>query len=268
VFGGYPRYLGAKVLPLYQKLPRFLRQGLSRAAPLIAERVSSRNVGGWARRFLASGAQTGLEAYSRWMEHLSVEEKAALYSDRLLAACRDSPARIGPRDNGIAEADLVAQAFQADLSRYLPENLLALADRASMSVGLELRVPLCDVRLAEFMLNLPSSFRVRGVTLKPLLKELLRDRLPSEILSQKKQGFMVPLGHWFRDEMRSWTEKSLEDFGRRGIVRVDPLRAFWKEHLSGRRNRTDILWAAFLLEHWFRRYHPDWRMDKAPASSS
>jgi len=138
--------------------------------------------------------------------------------------------------------------------------LLTHADRVSMAVGLELRVPLCDQRLIEFALGLPSKFRVRGCTLKPLLKAVLKNKVPREILSQKKQGFMIPIGAWFKSQLAPLVSESLSGIEKRGLFRGDGLAALFNEHKSGRRNRTDTLWALILLERWFHRYHPNFRV--------
>ncbi|MBI3550339.1 MAG: asparagine synthase (glutamine-hydrolyzing) [Elusimicrobia bacterium] len=257
LFGGYPRYQGARLLETYQRLPRALRAALAGVAAGIPDQLSSRNVTGWARRFLSVGALAPEDAYARWMGHLSPGEKAAAFTQGLSTADGVSAPR-GAFD--AANGDLSQRILGVDLTTYLPDDLLALADRTSMASSLEVRVPLCDPRLVEFALGLPSDLRVGRCALKPLLKALLQDELPPSIVRQKKQGFMVPLGVWFSGALRPALEDALATFGRRGLVEPAALRRLFDEHLSGRRARTDVLWSCLVLERWLRLHHPDWRL--------
>ena len=253
VFGGYPRYLGAQLLTPYLSLPRSLRRALAYGGSLLPERVSGRNLLSRARRFLENGTLTLAQAYAAWMGHLSDEDKRQLYGPALAQALWPLSAPLAAM-RGHALADPASRTLVADLSTYLPEDLLTLADRASMASSLELRVPLCDQRLVDFALALPSELRIDGWTLKPLLKDLLKDKLPDGLVSQKKQGFMVPVGQWFKASLRPLVEDSLEGLASRGLFQKRKLDAIFAEHRLGRRDNTDLLWAFVLLERWLRRY--------------
>ncbi|MBI3987877.1 MAG: hypothetical protein HY343_13210, partial [Lentisphaerae bacterium] len=260
LFGGYPRYLGANRLASYRRLPPGLRQLLAGLAASIPEQISSRNVGSWLRRFLQGGVKPLSVAYSEWAGHLSSDDKADLFSPAL-AAAGDTPSEVREILDGLPSRDALSATFLGDLLTYLPGDLLTLADRASMRCGLELRVPLCDRRLVEFMLGLPSHYRVSGWTLKALLKDLLAPQLPREILAQKKKGFMIPIGHWFNHELRGFMEASAAGIVRRGLIRKEGLDRLIAEHAAGRQNRTDVLWALVFLDHWFERYRPDFSLE-------
>ncbi|MFH2204568.1 MAG: asparagine synthase (glutamine-hydrolyzing) [Elusimicrobiota bacterium] len=251
LFGGYPRYLGAELHAAYGHLPRALREVLASAGGWSPDLLSSRNVGGWVRRFLDGGRRELPEAYRHWMGHdadgLFVEPPSGERRDPILQAFAASAGR------GL---DPLRRTLHADLCTYVPENLLALADRASMAASLELRVPLLDERLVEFACRLPSRLRVRGRTLKYLQKRLLRRFLPPDIISQKKQGFMVPMAQWLRDERGDLIDDCLSPSAlrARGIFRPAAVRRIIDEHRSGKRFHTDLLWALILLELWQRRH--------------
>ena len=262
-FGGYPRYLGLRLRGPYGLLPAAVRRGLARASSGWGERVSSRNVGGWARRFLESGTRPLDEAYAAWMGHLSPSDRRALFGPALRSAGALEPAPLTAL-RSISESDPLRRVLAADLRTYLPEDLLTLADRSSMAHGLELRVPLCDQRLVEFALRLPSDLRVSGLTLKPLLKELLRKKLPPGIVDQKKQGFMVPVGEWLKGRLAPRLDQAVQGLARRGLVSAEGARALAAEHAAGRRNRSDVLWALLFLERWFERWQPGFRLAGRP----
>jgi asparagine synthase (glutamine-hydrolysing) len=259
VFGGYPRYLGAKLLRYYQMAPKRLRSLFAGFSPIFREQISSRNLGSWARRFLAYGTEIPEHAYAAWMGHLSPSDKKSIYTDTFTEAGDNGSAIVSAFENAVG--DELQKILAVDLKTYLPEDLLTHADRVSMAVGLELRVPLSDQRLVEFALSLPSNFRVSGLTLKPLLKALLKDKLPLQILEQRKQGFMVPIGVWFKSELAPLVSDSMSSLANRGFFRQEGLNQLFEEHRAGRkRNRTDILWAIVLFERWLRKYHPDFKL--------
>ncbi len=266
VFGGYPRYLGAKLLPAYQALPAAARAALARAAGAIPDQMSSRNIGSWLRRFIENGPAGAEGAYAAWMGHLSPADKSTLFGSELLQAHR--PGEALKRAFDLCEGDFLKRVQAVDLRTYLPEDLLTLADRASMASSLELRVPLCDQRLVEFLVGLPADFQVRGMTLKPLLKDLLAGKLPKAILAQKKQGFMIPLGIWFKSELKPLVERSIAGLETRGLFHAAGLDKIWQEHLSGKRNRTDVIWSWILLERWLQRWAPEFRAGHAPSPAA
>jgi asparagine synthase (glutamine-hydrolysing) len=144
-----------------------------------------------------------------------------------------------------------------DLVSYLPEDILAKVDRASMAVSLEVRAPLLDHRVAEFALGLPSGLKRRGRSMKWLLRQLLYKRVPQALIDRPKMGFGVPLADWFRGPLRERMDdycagSDLEDLG------IDPalVRAMWSEFKAGRPHRTDRLWLTFSLIAWARRFRP------------
>ena len=139
-----------------------------------------------------------------------------------------------------------------DTVTYLPDDILAKVDRASMAVGLEARVPLLDHRVVEFAWRLPPAMKVRGGQGKWLLRRVLRRYVPEQLTDRPKTGFAVPLDRWMRGTLREWTEGLLaEDRLRQGgYLEPAPIRKAWAEHLSGRRNHQNRLWAILMFESW------------------
>jgi asparagine synthase (glutamine-hydrolysing) len=137
---------------------------------------------------------------------------------------------------------------------------LAKVDIASMASSLEARSPFLDHRIVEFCVSLPSSLKLRGRTSKWLLRALMRDRLPSDILTRPKMGFGVPVGQWLRGDLRPLLEDTLFSATavQRGYFRPQAVRALVDEHLTHRADRTSHIWALLMLELWQReRTQPD-----------
>ena len=146
--------------------------------------------------------------------------------------------------------------LRADTLLYLPEDLLAKEDIATMANSLEGRMPLLDHRLVEFCAALPSSYKLRGRTSKWILRQVMRDRLPPEILTRSKMGFGVPVGDWLRHELPPLLEDTLlsSRARQRGYFSPGAVQALVDDHTSRRADRTSHIWALLMLELWFREF--------------
>jgi len=149
--------------------------------------------------------------------------------------------------------DPLYRAQYADFHTYLPDQILAKADRASMAVSLEVRVPLLDHRLVERFAPLPADEKVRGGRGKHALREALRGRLPSEVLDGEKRGFDTPLAEWIRGPLENPVRAALERLPGDWFVR-ERLQAVLAQHVSGARNHDRLLWSLLVLEHWRARH--------------
>ncbi len=152
--------------------------------------------------------------------------------------------------------------LHVDTRLWLPDDLLTKVDRATMAHSLEARVPYLDHRFVEFCARLDVSFKIRGTTHKFLLKRLAQRYLPDAIVARGKQGFVLPLSGWFAGRLAGQLAPHLlgDGLARRGVFRPAALQRLLAEHTSGRRNHAGRLWALLILERWFRRHAPGWRM--------
>jgi asparagine synthase (glutamine-hydrolysing) len=144
------------------------------------------------------------------------------------------------------------QMMYTDTVKYLPDDILAKVDRASMGVSLEVRVPMLDHRVLEFAWRLPSKMKVRNRQGKWLLKQLLRKYLPASMIERPKMGFGVPVGQWLRGPLREWGEDLLADDRLRtqGFLNPQVVRRQWHRHLSADRGESDVLWQILAFQAW------------------
>ncbi|MBI4351137.1 MAG: asparagine synthase (glutamine-hydrolyzing) [Elusimicrobia bacterium] len=247
-FGGYPRHLGARLMPAYLKLPLALREGFWSAARLLPESHSAKNVPGRIKRFLGGGRGDFRGAYDSWISYFTPEERARLYCPAHAGAAGTAPklpGRLGSPDD----------IFSYELRNYLSDDLLCLADRVSMSNSLELRVPFLDVRLAELLASAPLALKTRGFTLKAVLKKLMAGRLPPPTLGGPKRGFQVPLARWYGEELKGFVREVLNSgaLEKNGWLSPGSVAGLLKEHESGRRNLSDQIHAVIMFELWLAR---------------
>ena len=125
-----------------------------------------------------------------------------------------------------------------------------------MANSLEARSPFLDHHVIEFAASLPADLKLRGRTTKYLLKKVLRQLVPAENLGRRKQGFGVPIGHWFRGEMKGFLQETLlsEKHLRRGLFRPEAVRRLVADHVAGRADHSHRLWTLLMLELWFVRF--------------
>jgi asparagine synthase (glutamine-hydrolysing) len=142
-----------------------------------------------------------------------------------------------------------------DLLTYLPDQILTKVDRASMALSLEARAPFLDHRVVEFALTLPLEQKWRGGESKWLLRQLLHQRVPRDLVDRPKMGFSVPLAELFRGGLREQIENAfagplLEDLH----ICPDPARAAWQDFLAGNNDSVDRIWTLFALTYWAERW--------------
>ncbi|HQR33979.1 MAG TPA: asparagine synthase-related protein, partial [Blastocatellia bacterium] len=151
--------------------------------------------------------------------------------------------------------DPIARAQYADIKLYLADDILTKVDRASMAVSLEVRCPLLDHRLMELAAKMPSSLKLRGREGKYIFKRAVSELLPPEILTRRKQGFVVPLAEWLRTDLRELAESLLFDSTANDDWLESPAVAkLWQRHQSGLRDYSRPLWSVLMFRMWQRTF--------------
>ena len=253
LFAGYDRYRALAAYRLMARLPAGRR-----LAHAIATRAAGTALPARARRLLAAASSTPEESYARTVSVFTPEEVRRLYSEEMSARTREVTPYAGLRRAFVASdaADLLGRTLHVDTLTYLPDDLLVKVDIATMAHGLEARSPLLDHPLVEFAARLPSRLKLRGSRGKRVLRRAAADLLPAPILRRRKAGFGVPIGRWFRGELRGYLEDVLLSPSALGRGFFDPaaVRALVRSHGHGLRDRSAQLWALLMLELWCRRF--------------
>lgn len=276
LFCGYPRFLAAEA-------SEYLPGPLLRIAQQLTGRLpsggSERSLRARAQRFLSAAALPLSERVARWssMFQIDREARSAAVDGREALAERgaarfaiDLPRLFRPEWRERLDLDeplrwqracFAAQPESSPLARtldnnfrtYLPYDLLIKVDRTAMAHALETRAPFLAHDLIHYAASLPDSYRRRGLQQKRILREAFADLLPPIILRRGKMGFGVPVGTWFRRELRDYLQDHLGR-GARLHQYLDPaiIDALLREHQSGRADHSHRLWTLLTLEVWLR----------------
>lgn len=152
----------------------------------------------------------------------------------------------------LAEEDHAGRMALADSLTYLPDDILTKVDRATMSVGLEARVPLLDHRLVELAWRIDPGDMRAGTLGKAPLREILHRYVPRELVDRPKRGFEVPLADWLRGPLKPWAQDMLAPgrLATEGFFEPSVIMRHWREHQSGRRNWHRRLWPVLMFQSW------------------
>lgn len=257
-FAGYERYFADALAHRYAKIPKALREGLRRGAGLLPHRENRWCFTRRLKRFVNGIADSPARRYVRWLCFFSNDMKDDLYTAAFKSAMAGHDA-VRLTENAYAETDaetLLEKQLYADVSMYLPYDLLVKVDIASMANSLEARSPFLDHRLMEFAASLPAGLKLRGRQGKYILKKAFEPLLPREVLYRRKMGFGVPINRWLRCDLREAAHDILLDrrsIGR-GYFRHEAVAQLLSEHVAMRADHSYRLWALLWLELWHRMF--------------
>ncbi len=265
VFAGYRKYQGEYFRKFFSWVPdhamRFMTKRVEKNLP------ESRS-GYWmdmsrqVKKFFRGFDPSAFERNLGWAIHFEDQTRESLFQSEVLRQIDfDAPRRYRQRlFNELKNVDELTRMLWVDLRHNLPADMLCKVDRMSMLHSLEVRVPFLDHTLVEFAFSLPDVVKLRGKSSKWILKEAFKNKLPKSIVHRRKHGFDVPVGEWFRHELRDVIEDvcSEETTKRRGLFDPRRVRQIMMDHQDGKRDNNNQLWILLSLEIWQRTYldHP------------
>lgn len=266
LFGGYNRYFwGDAIWKRAGRIPGPARAVGARALTALSPEA-------WDRQFARMNPiiprqlrqRTPGDKLHKLAEVLETNSSEALYlnlvsqwarPEELVIGGAELPTAITDRKRWASLPEFTRRMMYLDLVSYLPDDILTKVDRASMATSLEARVPLLDHRVVAFASSIPVSMKIRNGQGKWLLRQVLYQYVPKEMVERPKMGFGVPIDRWLRGPLRDWAEALLAEDRLReeGYFRPEPIRRKWQEHLNGTRNWHYHLWSILQFQAWLER---------------
>lgn len=259
LFCGYNRHIFSKKFSkIIQPMPLFIRKLLSssihsistekwnKMIKLIPNMSKFKNFGNTIHKFAGIlEAKTVDELYimlcSQWRDPTDVvinSEEPNTYLSNL--------------KNELIGLNLQEEMMALDQITYLPDDILVKVDRAAMASSLETRIPFLDHKIIEYAWRIPHSLKFRNGQGKWILRQILKEYLPNDLIKKQKQGFGVPIDSWLRGPLKDWSESLLNEkkINDEGFFNSRIIREKWSDFLSGKRNFHNELWSVLMFQTW------------------
>lgn len=256
LFGGYDAYKTIKYINTFSKLPYSIKQlAVSMFLPFSSKL-------GYVAEISAKKSffESYTEYYALWKTSLKKSRKYITKDDLYLPEFKNS---INSNNSwqkmvewfGVG-SDLVNNAMVADIRGRLADGYLTKTDIATMSSAVELRPPFLDHRLVELSTRIPSSLKIRKNNEKWLWKEIVKDKIPKEIIDRKKVGFGIPLHAIIKTELKNLVEDKILSSSSRisEFFSLGTIKNLWTDHNKNRADYSNHLWSLLMLELWLKKY--------------
>ena len=266
LFGGYNRYLLAPIIwSIFKHIPEEFRQFLAASLRLLS-------VNAWdflSRPFPISQFGSKIYKVSDRLRH--VNSSFQLYSS--LVSLWHQPLSIlspefsnefiehsSPLNTSLPEcfnSSFQAQMMILDTLNYLPNDILAKVDRASMAVGFETRAPFLNSTVFDTAWRIPMEMKIKPnfptALSKNILRNLLSTHIPSDLIDRPKSGFGVPISSWLRGPLREWASDLLSPacLNRHGIFSSQEIHTLWSQHLNNSHDHSEKLWTILMWQAWY-----------------
>lgn len=264
LFGGYNRYfMTRKIWKRLGWLPLGARKMIARGM-MVVPSVAWSGIFQLAGRFSPDFRDFPIpdDKAQKLADVIAIPSPEAIYHDlvshwknpeSIVLGSKEPQTLLLDRSRWADVSTLTEQMMYLDLMTYLPDDILVKLDRASMGVSLEARAPFLDDHMVvEFVSRLPLQMKIRNGAGKWILRQVLYQYVPKEMIERPKMGFGVPIDHWLRGPLQDWAEEYLNESRllRDGYFDPKPIRQKWIEHTSGKRNWQYYLWDILMFQSW------------------
>ena len=257
-FAGYDRFKASRLNARYfSLLPKVVRQQLvGRMARLLPDQPQKKGVINMLKRFVEGATLPEDGQHLRWQYFLNRTLEEGLFQPGFRAQINADPFWQVREHNSRCDArDQVNREIYLDMRFMMTDSVLMKVDRMSMASALEIRVPLLDHVLVEFLASLPGDWKLNKMTTKYIFRAALKGLLPDKIVHRGKQGYSLPVKHLLRGELRDYMVERLHDSTvlreTMDMVYIDRLIA---EHDARKHNHNHILWALLNVAIWHDRF--------------
>ncbi len=251
LFGGYPTYFSHKIMEIYNFFPFYLKIFFSFIGKNLPVSYSNFSFDFVVKRFLEGEGFNIWKRHLVWMGAFSEEEKRKLFKDFLypdsffnLEEFVENTVSFYPKN--------LNDLLKFDFKTYLSEDVLFKVDRASMAASLEVRAPFLDRRIIEFAFSINSDKKLKYFKTKVILKKLMKNKLPPEIIKRGKKGFGIPVAKWIKGPLKGEFMDIIEEEDE--ILNKKFVKKLFDEHIKGKKDNRKKLWTIYVFLKWKKNY--------------
>jgi asparagine synthase (glutamine-hydrolysing) len=258
LFAGYQTFQADKLMRYYGALPWFVRNSIRRVSQHLPVSHAYLSLDYKIKQFLKAEGVPPEIRFFLWRGAFSPADQCALLAP-------DIRAELGDYDSYediaryIDESELengVERLLYLCMKLYLQDSNLVTVDRASMANGLEVRCPLLDQDLVEFVSRLPARYKLKGFRAKYLLRKAAEGLLPETIIHREKKGFGIPLAKWLGTDLKIFMLDHLNEarIRRQGIFNYAYIKRLVDEQFSKTKDHRELLWTLIVFQSWYEEY--------------
>ncbi len=256
-FAGYDRFKASRLNRWFSLVPAPLRrQVVGRLAAMLPDRPQKKGAINMFKRFVEGANLDPAGQHLRWQYFLNQDLEQHLFSAGFRERISMDPfRRIRELAARCDATDQVNREIYLDMRFMMTDSVLMKVDRMSMASSLEIRVPLLDHVVVEFLASLPGSWKLHGMTTKYIFRKALEGLLPEKIVHRGKQGYSLPVKHLLRGELKQYMIERLHDSAVLAeTMNMDQVDRLIEEHCSMKHNHNHILWALLNVAIWHDRF--------------
>lgn len=259
LFCGYGTFIASRLVDYYERTPAFIRNNLIEKI-FLKMPVSFKN---FSIDFMAKKFIAGLKAEKKyrnheWLGSFNKSERANLFKQDVWRELEKDNEFEDIDDYllNLNSADYYNQIIYLYLRMYMMDGVLVKVDRASMYNSLEVRTPFLDTDVVDFANSLPLKLKLCGLTTKYILKKLMEDKLPKEIVHRPKKGFGVPMAEWLSNELKPLALDLLseERIKKEGLFNYDYIKKILEDHFSKRKDNRKLIWTLMVFQNWQEKF--------------
>ena len=252
LFGGYSKYLINYYSEKYNRIPKLIREHILKN--IINVFPNDYNITRKIKKVIRNSEKSIFEQRKELMKlgYKYDETKKLIKSDYIsdISLIEDYYNKYKN------QTDELSLALYTDIKIVLEGDMLTKVDRMSMANSLETRAPFLYPDIVEFSTRIPSEYKIKNKKTKFILKETFSDILPEKIMKASKRGFGVPIGKWFRGNLKNeflkvTNQKFIED---QNLFNYEYIQKIFNEHQNKKEDKGRELWALFVFQNWYKKY--------------
>lgn len=256
-YAGYDRFKAAKLASYFNLIPRPIRrQVVGRIVDMLPDQPQKKGAINMLKRFVEGANMPADGNHLRWQYFTSDRIVSGLFKEEFFHHVTADPFRlVREYSNRCRDADTINQQIYLDMRYMMTDSVLMKVDKMSMASSLEIRVPLLDHVLVEFLAALPGSWKLNGLTTKHIFRKALEELLPEKIVYRGKQGYSLPVKHLLRGDLKQYMVTLLKDSAViREYINRDFVNKLIDDHCAMKQNNNHVLWALMNVAIWHNRF--------------